>query len=181
MAPATEAPQYSPDPRLSPKQHHVLALVASGHSLSHAAQAIGVHRNTICNWRRATPAFAREIEFAMREQALVWRDRAVDLAPRASQVLSEILDNPDTAPALKLRAALAILKLASTPPPSLQGFSTPVFAEMEASHGQLLSWHSPIVHNRENANDAQSCTIRRAPEPGANSQCGPPHSLRAAA
>ena len=177
MAPAPEPPQYSPDPTLTPKQHHVLALLANGHSLSQAAQAIGVHRNTICNWRRATPAFAREIEFAMREQALVWHDQAVELAPRASQVLSDILDNPDTAPALKLRAALAILKLASTPPPSLKGFSAPVIAEMEASHGQLLTWQSPVVHSPETENDAQSCTIRRAHEPAVS----PPHPLPAAA
>jgi hypothetical protein len=64
-----ELPNYSPDPALTADQHHVLAILVEGHSLSAAAETVGIHRNTIRNWRRAAPAFAREVEFAVREQA----------------------------------------------------------------------------------------------------------------
>jgi transposase-like protein len=173
----TDLQPYSPDPTLTPDQHHVLALLAEGQSLTAAAAAVGVHRNTIRNWRRSVPAFAREIEFAVREQALVWHEAALVLAPKAALVLEEILNDPAASASIRLRASLAILKMAAEPQPkSLRPFPT-VAAEMEAEHGQLLKWksmaQSQIVHN-ESQNHAQSCTIapvRKAPEPGRNSPC----------
>jgi transposase-like protein len=168
----TDLQPYSPDPTLTPAQHHVLALLAEGQSLTAAAEAVGIHRNTIRNWRRSVPAFAREIEFAVREQALVWHEAALVLAPKAALVLEEILNDANASASIRLRAALAVLKIAAEPQPkSLRPFPT-VAAEMEAEHGQLLKWKSMAqstpVHN------AQSCTItpvRKAPEPGRNSTC----------
>jgi uncharacterized protein YecA (UPF0149 family) len=169
----TELQPYSPDPTLTPHQHHVLALLAEGHSLSAAAEVVGIHRNTIRNWRRAVPAFAREIEFAVREQALVWHEKALDLAPKAAAVLEEILNDPAVSASVRLRAALAVLKMAAEPQPkSLRALPTAA-AVMEASHGELLAWQSKIMHN-EIPKPAQSCTIapvRKAPEPGRNSAC----------
>jgi transposase-like protein len=164
---------YSPDPTLTPDQHHVLALLAEGQSLTAAAEAVGVHRNTVRNWRRSVPAFAREIEFAIREQALVWHEASLTLAPKAALVLEEILNDPAASASIRLRAALAVLKMAAEPQPkSLRPFPT-VAAEMEAEHGQLLKWKGQVVHN-ELPKHAQSCTstpIRKAPEPGRNSIC----------
>jgi SEC-C motif/Homeodomain-like domain len=176
-----ELPLYSPDPTLTPDQHHVLALLAEGRSISEAAAEVGVHRNTIGNWRRAVPAFAREIEYATREQALVWHEEAIRLAPRASQVLEETLNNPEASPALRLRAALAILKMAADPQPRpLRAFPTAA-AEKEAAHGERLVLQSALrrtnVHNAVPI-PAQLCTtvptpatLRKAPEPGRNSLC----------
>jgi transposase-like protein len=168
----TDLQPYSPDPTLTSDQHHVLALLAEGQSLTAAAEVVGIHRNTIRNWRRSVPAFAREIEFAVREQALVWHEAALVLAPKAALVLDEILNDANASASIRLRAALAVLKMAAEPQPkSLRPFPT-VAAEMEAEHGQLLKWKSMAqstpVHN------AQSCTItpvRKAPEPGRNSIC----------
>ncbi len=173
MAPAPAFERYSPDPTLTPGQHHILALLAEGHSISQAAESVGVHRNTVRDWRRSVPAFAREMEFAVREQALVWQQHSVELAPRAAQVLSETLENPDISPALQLRAALAILKMASTTAPPLNGLNTAT-VDMEAAYGQVLSWLPSLVHNRETESHAQCCTtspLRKAPEPGRNSPC----------
>ena len=172
MAPAPELPNFSPDSTLTADQHHVLALLAEGHSLTDAAEIVGIHRNTIRNWRRAAPAFAREAEFAVREQALAWHDRALALAPQAAQVLEDVLNSADTKPALKLRAALAILKIAANPQPKSLPAPATAVAEMEAAHGQVLSWQSDrsLVHN-EIENHAQPCTIRRTPDPGRNSPC----------
>jgi uncharacterized protein YecA (UPF0149 family) len=147
MAPAPELPNFSPDSSLTDDQHHVLALLADGQSLTSAAEIAGIHRNTIRNtirnWRRASPAFACEAEFAVREQALAWHDRSLALAPQAFQLLEHVLHNADTNAALRVRAALAILKIAA----------------------ERLRVHNEIE------NHAQPCTIRRSPDPGRNSSC----------
>ena len=179
-----ETQRYSPDPDLSPAQHHVLSLLAQGVSTTEAATAAGVHRNTVGTWRRTNPAFAREIEFAARERSMFWHDQAAALAEKAVAVLSEILDDKTASPALRLRAALKVISMASDPQPGpMKPFPTSA-AEAEAVHGRTLLLHSlmnesPEPQNTENVqHSAQSCTapstnqpVRRAPEPGRNSPC----------
>lgn len=135
MSPAPEPEQHSANPALTGPQLQVLAYLVEGRSISWAAVEMGIHRNTIRNWRLNVPAFARELELAMREQTLVWRERCNDLAPRALDVLDNLLDNYQASPVLRLRAALAVLKTANE-----------------------VKVESPIVHNTEIQNSAQSCT-----------------------
>jgi hypothetical protein len=183
-----ETQRYSPDPDLSPAQHHVLSLLAQGVSTTAAAAAAGVHRNTVGTWRRTSPAFAREIEFAARERSLFWHDQAAALAEKAVTVLSEILDDKSASPALRLRAALKVISMASDPQPGpMKPFPTSA-AEAEAVHGRTLLLHSLMNQERNEEeqpaespqntatvqHSAQSCTvqpIRRAPEPGRNTPC----------
>jgi hypothetical protein len=157
--------RYSPDPDLSPAQHHVLSLLAQGVSTTEAAAAAGVHRNTVGTWRRTHPAFARELEFAARERSMFWHDQAAALAEKAVAVLSEILDDKTASPSLRLRAALKVIDMAADPLPApMKAFPTSKNAQ---------------AHNDENVqHSAQSCTaqptnqpIRRAPEPGRNTPC----------
>jgi uncharacterized protein YecA (UPF0149 family) len=162
----TLGPDYSPDPTLTPQQHQVISLLADGHSIIGAAVAVGISRNTIRNWRRCVPAFTRE-------QALVWHEQALLLAPLATKTISDILNDPEASPALRLRAAITILKMAADPQPKpLRAFPTAA-AEMEAAHGELLAFRANST-SREHQIPAQSCTttpIRLAPEPGRNSLC----------
>ncbi len=173
---ASELPDYSPDPTLTPDQHHILALLAEGNSITQAAEAVGIHRNTVRNWRRCVPAFAREMEFAVREQALVWHEQATELAPKAALELEKLLTSPETPPAVRLRAALAILKIASQP--ATQPLRSIVHAtvDLETTHRHMLAFkkEAQIVHSPKTENNAQSCTtgtIRQPPEPGRNSTC----------
>ena len=173
---ASELPDYSPDPTLTPDQHHILALLAEGNSITQAADAVGIHRNAVRNWRRSVPAFAREMEFAVREQALVWHEQATQLAPIAAVELEKLLTSPETPPAVRLRAALVILKIA--PEPKIQPLRAIVHTtvDLETTHGQILAFKKVIqrVQPPQIENDAQSCTtetIRRPPEPGRNSTC----------
>ncbi len=137
--------QFSPDPTLTPAQHCVLSLLAVGASISKAAAAVNVHRNTIANWRRTVPAFAREFELASREGAHYWSDQATNLAGKAVAVLTEILDNESANPSLRLRAALKVLEMATVRKPE------------------------PAVQPETVHNPAQSRTTRY--EPGRNSPC----------
>ncbi len=177
-----ETQRYSPDPDLSPLQHHVLSLLAQGVSTTAAAAAAGVHRNTVGTWRRTSPAFARELEFAARERSMFWHDQAAALAEKAVAVLSEILDDKNASPALRLRAALKVIAMAADPQPRpMKAFPTSA-AEAEAVHGRTLLLHSlmneqenePAQNDENEQHSAQNCTnqpIRRAPEPGRNTPC----------
>jgi hypothetical protein len=178
--------RYSPDPTLTPTQHHVLSLLAQGISTTEAAAAAGVHRNTVGTWRRTDPAFARELEFAARERSMFWHDQAAALAEKAVTVLSEILDDQTASPSLRLRAALKVIDMASDPQPGpMKPFPTSA-AEAEAVHGRTLLLHS-LMNEQENEpaqstenvqHSAQSCPapstvqpVRRVPDPGRNSPC----------
>lgn len=159
--PKPDLPNYSPDPSLTPLQHRVLALLAEGRSLTDAAAEAGVHRNTVCNWRRSVPAFTRDTEFAIREQAVVWHDRMVQLAPLAAQVLHKVL-NDEAAPAsLRLRAAVTVLKAAANP-----------FVSIIASEVERVN-PAPVVHKEipKSRTIVHNAPVRLPPQPSRNSLC----------
>lgn len=146
------------DRTLTPQQNNVLSLISDGLSITAAAERTGIHRNTIRNWRRALPVFSAELEFALHEQAAAWHEQNVELAPLAAKTVADLLNDPATAPAIRLRAALAILKEAS----ALQ----PARAVPASAPPQIVQPAKTEIH-------AQSCTmtVRKAPEPARNSIC----------
>jgi hypothetical protein len=165
---------YSLDPTLTPQQHRVITLLAAGNSITQAAEAEGLHRNTVGYWRRTSPAFCRELELAIREQRLYWHEQATQLAPQALAVIQDTLTNPNTSPSLRFRAATLILKMATDPnAKAIPRFST-LNLELEAVSGQVHALRKELlVRSPQIANDAQDCTktVRKAPEPGRNSLC----------
>jgi uncharacterized protein YecA (UPF0149 family) len=194
-----ESPHYSPDPTLSPVQHQVLSLLAQGVSTTEAAAAAEIHRNTVANWRRSVPAFARELEFAAHERSMFWHDQAAALAGKAIAVLTEILDDKNASPALRLRAAFKVIAMASNPMKSLPA-SRPEAETDDSAEASLLrtladlhnsaqpfaqSIESDLENELENelSNEtenetekgatekpAQNCTSRTNP-PGRNAPC----------
>ena len=168
-----ELPNYSPDPSLTPVQHRVLALLAEGQSLTEAAAQAGVHRNTVRNWRRSVPAFARDCEFAVREQAVAWHDHLLQLAPQAAQVLHSVLHDESASPSLRLRAAVAVLKASADPHPKPLALIGTVTAELEALNGYCLAQKPPVVHNEipKTRTMMHNAPMRLPPEPGRNSLC----------
>jgi hypothetical protein len=98
--------------RFTPIQQQVIAHLSTGLSFTAAAAAAGVHRNTITNWRREVPSFANAFEKAARDQARAFQEEALDAVPQAMQAVLSILNDPATPPALRLRAAGMILKIA---------------------------------------------------------------------
>ena len=85
---------------------------------SAAARSAGVHRNTIAHWRRTVPAFAQSLASAQYDRALHWRDLAEEQTALAISALRDLLADPKTPPATRLKAALAVLKESTTPPPA---------------------------------------------------------------
>jgi transposase-like protein len=103
---------------LTDAQYKVLNHLIDGISISEAARAAGVHRNTVTNWRRQIPAFAQLLDEALHERAVLFSEQTEALAFQALDVLRTILHNDDASPSVRRRAALAVLKM--TPQPELR-------------------------------------------------------------
>jgi AcrR family transcriptional regulator len=95
---------------LSPAQAHVIAALAQGRTITDAARDAGIHRTTIHHWFRTEPIFETAVQEAQREYVETLQDGMRDLAARAVETLRNLLDDPKTPPAVRLRTALAILQ-----------------------------------------------------------------------
>ena len=115
--PTLSVSQQPPTPGLSDPQQRAIAAISTGHSTTEAARQLGIHRNTIHYWRRSNQSFRDALTHALYDRALFHREHAEALAPVAIDTINEILTNPQAAPSVRLRAALAILQTATTPPP----------------------------------------------------------------
>jgi SEC-C motif len=95
---------------LSPVQAQVVAALAQGRTVTAVALEAGLHRATIHNWLRHQPAFTTAVEQARSEYVAALSDGIRDLAARALETLRQLLDDPQTPPAVRLKTALAILQ-----------------------------------------------------------------------
>ena len=102
---------------LSPVQAQVIAALAQGRTATDAARDAGIHRTTIHHWFRTAPLFKTAFEEAQREYIETLRDGMRDLAARAVETLRNLLDDPKTPPAVRLRTALAVLQRPHFPQP----------------------------------------------------------------
>ncbi len=107
---------------LTSTQQHVLTLLAGGSSVTAAAKATGVHRNTIGNWRRACPEFQQAFAVAKEEQEEHWREEVDSLGGLAISTLRDILEcgpfsaaMSGKAAGLCLRAAIAVIDRVQKP------------------------------------------------------------------
>ena len=88
---------------LSPAQEAVIALISAGSTIVAAAEAAGVHRNTVLNWRRHFPHFRVALWRAEEEKALFWREKAEELASSALETLRTILADQSASASVRLR------------------------------------------------------------------------------
>jgi acyl-CoA reductase-like NAD-dependent aldehyde dehydrogenase len=102
---------------LTPVQEQVLTAIANGASMGEAAAQVSLHRNTVGNWRRTSQTFRDAFTKAQYDRALQIHEQAVTLVTEAVGAIREILRDQSTPASVRLKAALAILQQASTPPP----------------------------------------------------------------
>jgi AcrR family transcriptional regulator len=96
--------------KLSPAQAQVIASLAQGRSVTAAALEAGIHRTTVHHWFRHEPAFELAVQHATAEYAATLNDGMRDLAALALETLHNLLADPETPPAVRLKAALAVLE-----------------------------------------------------------------------
>ncbi|MCU1260637.1 MAG: Protein translocase subunit SecA [Bryobacterales bacterium] len=166
---------------LTPTQEHVLLLLSTGSTAAAAAEAAGVHRNTIGHWRRTVPSFQQALAIAQYDRVLHWRDLAEENAAVAITTIREILADPKTPAGIRLKAALAILKECTTLPPQEPALENAAFNRNLATlfdpgpsvEDCAAAENSHNVHNSAQSVSAQPvATIRRAtPKIGRNEPC----------
>ena len=84
-------------PHLTPNQYRVLTLLSSGATATAAAQAVGVHRNTIGNWLRSS-IFRDALDEIRREHHLAWREQTRSLAMPSPEKTNAPLPAPPPKP-----------------------------------------------------------------------------------
>jgi hypothetical protein len=102
---ATSAPSS-----LSPVQQSVAMALASGSTISGAAQKFKVSRVTIYHWIKNHRDFSTALQQARAEFVLSRRDDLRHLSDRAFESLLAILDNPRTPAGVLLRTAMFVLQ-----------------------------------------------------------------------
>ena len=149
-------------------QERAIAAISNGASLTAAAALVGVHRNTVNYWRRSNEFFRAALLHAQYDRALLHREHAEALADTALTTVREILTNKDAAPSVRLRAALAILETASTPPPE-----APPCIVFEPGLEELHKDEEVHKHEEVHKNAQTSSTTYRREEPktGRNEIC----------
>jgi AcrR family transcriptional regulator len=146
-----------PNATLSPAQAHVIAALAQGRTITDAARDAGIHRTTIHHWFRTEPIFETAVQEAQREYVETLQDGMRDLAARAVETLRNLLDDPKTPPAVRLRTALAILQRPHFP---AQGWHLPerietpreqqvvdTLAEIKADYDVMRMTEAMQAHN----------------------------------
>src|SRR6266852_746366 len=111
---------------LPPAQAQPTAALAQGRTITDAARDAGIHRTTIHHCFRTEPVFTTALQEAQREYVETLQDGMRDLAARAVETLRNLLDDPNTPPAVRLRTALAILQRPKFPN---QGWQLPARIE----------------------------------------------------
>jgi len=101
--------QNSTDSTLAPQQLKVIEALASGTSVTKAAETAGVDRSTIYLWRKDS-SFEAALNVARCEFADTTRSRLRELADDAVKVVRDVLEDPHAAAAIRLKAALSVLQ-----------------------------------------------------------------------
>lgn len=127
---------------LTPAQAQVVRSLAAGRSVSAAAREAGLHRSTIHNWLNQSPAFSEAVRQARQDFQNELSDQLLELSAAALESLRGLLSNPETPPAVRLRAALAIL---DRPLPAPAGFdeTNPIAPAAAPATAQPISRSAP--------------------------------------
>src|SRR5258708_2158498 len=151
------------DAGVSPVQAQVIEALAQGQTVSAAAEKAGVHRTTIHHWIRNQPQFKAAVRTAQSEYAAEVNDGIHELAAHALLTLHELLQDPATPHAVRLKTALAILQRPHAPN---AGWNLPGPVELEPAETNRNA--TPITAATE---PAAPPTEPRAPAPIA--RCAP--------
>jgi len=91
---------------LTPDQAAALELLLAGQTITAAAAAVGVARETVSRWRNEDPAFQAAYNAALRSAYEANQKKLIDARAKALDRLAALVDSQDQGIALKAAAAL---------------------------------------------------------------------------
>lgn len=100
---------------LPPKQHQVIAALASGASVSEAARLSRVHRSTVHRWLAEDSQFVEQLSLARAEQVLMIQGELKLLAVDAVRTLRELMSNEYTDAELRFKVTMTVLQALKCP------------------------------------------------------------------
>ena len=116
---------------LEADQAAALDLLLAGQTVTAAAAAVGVARETVSRWRNNDPAFQAAYNAALQSAYEAGQVRLLDARARAVERLAALVDSKDEATALKAAAALLRVDV-----PRPDGPTSPAGIERR----QILDW-----------------------------------------
>jgi len=159
---------------LTPAQEAVICLISAGSTIVAAAEAAGVHRNTILSWRRNSAHFRLALRLASEEKALFWRDQTEQLAAAAVEALRSMLADPTAPASVRLKAALHVLDRACAPPQAEQELDAAPAPDPGPAH-ETARILEKIVHNSaqfaQHLHSEPPALNRPAPKIGRDDDC----------
>jgi uncharacterized protein YecA (UPF0149 family) len=157
------------DSQITTQQLAVISALTSGATIAAAAAEAGIHRNTIAYWRRNLLPFREALCDANYEKVLAFREQSEQLAPLAFQTIRQILENEAAPASVRLKAALAIVQTATTPPPPAPEPATTPEPEPAQNPPEV---HKNAHKNAQTDRITPITPIRRDhPKIGRNEQC----------
>jgi transposase-like protein len=94
---------------LTRRQALVIEAISRGGTITEAAEEAEVDRTTVYVWIRKYPDFAAEFNFARCESVEAVRRRIRENAEDAVRTVAELMKDQEVPPAVRLRAALAVI------------------------------------------------------------------------
>ena len=105
------------DSVLSQPQVQVICALSKGVNTTDAAAQAGVDRQTIAQWRRNSLPFREALAHAQYDRAMFFREKAEEMVDLAFETLDALLTDPKASASVRLKAAIFIIEMATTPPP----------------------------------------------------------------
>ena len=131
----------SPFPELAAARTRVALLLAHGATVTHAAEAAGLHRSTVYRWIQSDDKFRLALDQGRAECTLALRDDLRELSEMALRTLMGVLTDPLSSPAVRLKASMFILSRRESPK---QGWAMPIpLLEPEANFE--LTEDNPVI------------------------------------
>ena len=111
--------QTATNERLTLTQCKAIAALVSGQNVTDAAKQAGVDRSTLHRWLKSDPRFVAAYNQERADQQSALREQLHSLASDAVDTVRELLSGEETPPAVRLRAALAVIGTARSRPDSI--------------------------------------------------------------
>jgi hypothetical protein len=116
---------------LTPPQCRAVAALAGGATITAAAEAAGVSRPTVYAWLDGAPEFVTELNRARAEARAAIRGELRALATSAVATMRWLVESTDSPPAIRLKAALAVLTAVGADRPELIGPTDPALVRCD--------------------------------------------------